>query len=79
MLTIWCTTVVLLLVSTEEWRLPPCPGIYNKNTWTNCVGTVVSSKGNKKYVGEWKDDKADGQGTSTFANGNKYVGEYKVC
>jgi hypothetical protein len=29
-----------------------------------------------KYVGEYKDDKRNGQGTHTFANGNKYVGEF---
>jgi hypothetical protein len=28
-------------------------------------------------VGEFKDDKFNGQGTYTFANGNKYVGEFK--
>ncbi len=30
-----------------------------------------------KYVGEWKDDKFNGQGTYTYANGTKYVGEWK--
>ena len=37
-----------------------------------------------KYVGEWKDDKRNGQGTRTWAFGNynwgtarKYVGEFK--
>ena len=31
----------------------------------------------KKYEGEWKDDKKNGQGTETFPNGSKYVGEFK--
>ena len=31
----------------------------------------------KKYVGEWKDDKENGQGTKTWKDGKKYVGEYK--
>lgn len=30
-----------------------------------------------KYVGEFKDDMADGQGTITWSDGNKYVGEWK--
>ena len=29
------------------------------------------------YVGEYKDGKRDGQGTCTFANGDKYDGEWK--
>jgi hypothetical protein len=28
-----------------------------------------------KYVGQFKDDKKNGQGTLTLANGVKYVGE----
>ena len=30
-----------------------------------------------KYIGEWQDDKKNGQGTYTWADGDKYVGEYK--
>ncbi len=30
-----------------------------------------------KYVGEFKNDKIDGQGTLTWSNGDKYVGEWK--
>ena len=29
------------------------------------------------YVGEYKDDKRNGQGTYTSASGAKYVGEFK--
>jgi V8-like Glu-specific endopeptidase len=32
---------------------------------------------NDKYVGEWKDGKPHGRGRYTFANGDKYVGEFK--
>jgi hypothetical protein len=31
----------------------------------------------EKYVGEYKDDKRNGQGTYTFNNGNEYVGEWR--
>ena len=30
-----------------------------------------------KYVGEFKDNKPNGQGTWTYYNGDKYVGEWK--
>ena len=32
--------LVLLLSAAESWALPPCPGSYNNNTWTNCQGTL---------------------------------------
>ena len=55
--------------------LPDCPtdgGV----RWHNCFGPYPSGNGNK-YVGEWKDNKKNGQGTLTYADGNKYVGEWK--
>ena len=30
-----------------------------------------------KYVGQWKDDKIDGQGSIIFIHGDKYVGQWK--
>ncbi|HIO38261.1 MAG TPA: hypothetical protein EYN27_04855 [Rhodospirillales bacterium] len=44
---------LLLLTSTEGWSLPPCPGSYNKTTWTDCIGTDTYM--GTKYVSEWKD------------------------
>ena len=67
---------LLLLSSTEGWSLPPCPGSYNHTTWTDCVGTVIQSSGNK-YVGGFKNGAYHGQGTYTYADGRKYVGEWK--
>ena len=29
------------------------------------------------YVGEWKENKRNGQGTLTLMNGNKYFGKFK--
>jgi len=29
------------------------------------------------YDGSWKDNKMDGQGTFTWADGREYVGQYK--
>ncbi len=55
--------------------LPPCPsGV--RAYLHDCVGTMTFPSGNK-YVGEFKDNKYNGQGTFTFANGEKYVGEFK--
>ena len=73
--------LVLLLSAAESWALPPCPGSYDNNTWTNCQGTYTDADGNK-YVGEWKDGKRHGQGTFTFGpksewRGEKYVGEWR--
>ena len=31
----------------------------------------------RKYVGEWKDNKNHGQGTFTFPDGRKFEGEWK--
>ena len=46
----------------------------------NGYGTYVWDNGDK-YVGEWKNNLFEGQGTFTFGpgewEGNKYVGEFK--
>lgn len=54
-------------------RLPACPAI---GTFNNCFGTYTFKSG-ATYIGEFRDNKLDGQGTYTFANGDKYVGEFK--
>ena len=59
--------------------LPPCP---SSGYFHNCFGTLTYADGGK-YVGEFKDDLVNGQGTNTvkapytYANGDKYVGEFK--
>ena len=53
--------------------LPPCP---TSGYFDNCFGSYTDADGNK-YVGEWKDDKRHGQGTSFWADGDQHVGEYK--
>ena len=59
--------------ASAQSSLPACPA---KGYLHNCFGTFTWPDGSK-YVGEFKDDKRNGQGTFTFANGDKYVGEYK--
>ena len=59
------------IVIASDLRDCPSSGYFH-----NCFGTYTWADG-EQYVGEWKDDKANGQGAYTFANGNKYVGENK--
>jgi S1-C subfamily serine protease len=65
----------LMLSASGAWALPKCPDDPNAY-WSNCVGTITFANGDI-YVGEWRDNKRNGQGTYTFANGDIYVGEYK--
>ena len=53
--------------------LPPCPSSGNKH---GCFGKWTSSAG-LKYVGEWENNQANGQGTYTWVSGDKFVGEFK--
>jgi len=59
------------IISTSD--LPSCP---SSGVFHNCFGTYTF-EGGQKYIGEWKDDKTNGQGIRTYPSGNKYVGEYK--
>ena len=73
-------TVTAKKAPTKGGNLPPCKGSPTASIspiafWTDCLGTLTY-KGHK-YVGEWKDNKINGQGTYTFADGDKYVGEHK--
>ena len=55
-------------------NLPACPSSGYRD---NCFGTFTSADG-EIYVGEFKDDKRNGQGTQTFASGSGgYAGEWK--
>ena len=67
--------VALLFVSKEGWCLTPCPGQYDKQTWTNCAGAKIYANGDK-YVGEWKNGTFHGKGDLTLSNGGKYVGDF---
>ena len=41
------------------------------------LGVLIYPYGGKSVVGEWKNGKRNGQGTQTWLDGRKYVGEYK--
>ena len=66
---LWCTSAL------AESQLPKCDETF-ASAWTDCQGSQIFESGNK-YVGEWKDNKKNGQGTYTRASGEKYVGEWK--
>ena len=53
-ISILITLAVFLFSTTEGWSLPAYPGSYNKNTWTNCLGTYTSAKG-RVLEGIWED------------------------
>ena len=67
--------VALMLSATAGFALPNCPSDPTKR-YHNCFGTYYYVSG-AKYVGEWRDDKKNGQGTHTWPDGQKYVGEWK--
>lgn len=75
-----CFIVSVLTIAANgvsaQGGLPPCPGLYNAATWTNCVGETTRPSG-EKYVGEWRDGNYHGQGTLTFPDGRKSIGEFK--
>jgi hypothetical protein len=56
-------------------KLSACPQDQNQR-YDNCFGTFLHSNG-EKYIGEFKDDKRNGQGTFTWPDGEKYIGEWK--
>ena len=58
-----------------QCKLPPCPGAYAANKWSNCYGTNMTNTG-AMYAGEWLNDKFVGHGTYRYRNGTKYVGQF---
>lgn len=54
--------------------LPPCSTRKNARKH-NCYGESAAS-GNV-YIGEWKNNKASGNGSMAYRSGSKYVGKYK--
>ena len=69
------------LAAAAQSQLPPCQS-NDVSRWTNCFGTYIWTYGDK-YVGEWKDGKANGQGIDYRANGTiirsgRYAGDNLV-
>jgi len=69
-----------MCVSSQSWGLPKCQGNQN-DYWHNCFGTQEWEEGTV-YMGEYKNNKKNGQGTIIYGNrskyaGYKYVGQWK--
>jgi|SRR6516162_4881952 hypothetical protein len=63
--------------ASAQSSLPPCPS--DTSVWNRYIGTYTFFDG-RKYVGEFRDDKCNGQGTFTYPNGEEagiYVGEFR--
>ena len=65
--------IILILGISNAWALPNCP---SSGDFHNCFGTYTWANGNK-YVGEWQNNKRNGQGINTWADGEKYIGEWQ--
>ena len=66
----------LLTLLTSSFALPPCQGS-DSSKWSNCYGSLNLANG-ETYVGEWKEKGVrTGQGTYTYSDGTKYIGEHK--
>ena len=59
----------------RQRKLPDCPHAPN-SIWDHCTGTRSEANGNV-YIGEFRENKFDGQGTLTYANKSQYVGEFR--
>ena len=71
-----CLVIAALLASVGSGfasDLPDC--IKSAKVWNYCFGTETWENG--EYSGEWKNNDKHGQGTYTFANGEKFVGKFK--
>ena len=71
------TTSTSTQSTSSSSALPRCPGSYNWQTWTKCIGARTYNTG-VKYAGAWWLGKRHGQGIQSYATGAKaYVGEYR--
>lgn len=56
--------------------LPRYPSAQDTSAvWTNCQG-IYKDHGDTKYVGEWHNNKRNGQGSCWYPDGCKYVGQF---
>jgi hypothetical protein len=65
--------VITASISYAQNRLPQCSGAY----WNNCYGVREYPAQGDVYVGQWKNDAKNGQGTYTWSDGTKYFGQFK--
>jgi clan AA aspartic protease (TIGR02281 family) len=66
-------SLLLASAAVAQSNLPPCPSD-TLAEWSNCQGTRKIADGD--YVGEWRGNRPNGQGTLTWPDGNKYAGQF---
>lgn len=62
-------------VALAQSSLDQCPD-GDSAAWDNCFGKWSDGEG-YTYEGEWHDNQQNGEGTATYAGGERYVGEFK--
>ena len=72
--------ISLTCLTSQSWALPPCPKD-KKAYWDNCFsiqtwGSESKWKGDK-YIGEFKNNRRNGQGNYIHSDGSEYIGQFK--
>jgi hypothetical protein len=74
-LTALLSWILMSIDSHAETALPACP-TDPKAFWTDCIGTVILPGGDQ-YVGEYRNNKRNGQGAFIYANGERHGGQWQ--
>tara|TARA_Y100000588_G_scaffold326268_1_gene360595 strand:+ start:42 stop:470 length:429 start_codon:yes stop_codon:yes gene_type:complete len=64
------------IVPSNAAGLSECPGIFDPNSWHNCIG-VYEHEDAFHYSGQFQYGKYHGHGTSSNISGDKYIGQWK--
>ena len=73
---LFCVLVPVVYGDTIYWRGGTYIGEVSNNRPHGQGSWSQTTSSPKKYVGEWQDGNPYGLSTYTFANGNKYVGDW---
>ena len=65
---------LFLFTSIDAYALPDCPD--RSAIWNNCFGFSIMGNDGDTYEGEFKNNLRHGQGTYTWSDGRKFVGEF---
>ena len=68
--------ILALIMPANAAGLSECPGIFDPNSWHNCIG-VYEHEDAFHYYGEFQYGRYHGHGTSSNIAGDKYIGQWK--